>query len=191
MHTPWLLVAHHMEYFFCWHPRNIDNFLFKRKRRKRNRKRKGNHFPPRLGRIQSTSLSRPPSRARALPSLAAHLPRGALPHWHPGPTRQPALPSLATASLTDIPAPPVSPFSPSPVTRPPVRSPPATVRPISSPLTHSLARLAPCAPAHCVRAVPSPPPTRAVSSPFCANTTVMASSSVLTAPPPIPLPGHL
>jgi hypothetical protein len=37
MHTPWLLVAHHIEYFFCWHPRNIDNFLFKRKRRKREK----------------------------------------------------------------------------------------------------------------------------------------------------------
>jgi hypothetical protein len=77
------------------------------------------------------------------------------------------------------------------VTRLPARSPPATVRPISSPLTHSLARLASCAPAHYARSVPSPPPARAVPSPLCAITTVMASSPVLATSPPFPLPGHL
>jgi hypothetical protein len=40
----------------------------------------------------------------------------------------------------------------------PARSPPTTARPVSSPLTRSPAWLAPCAPAHCARAVPSPPP---------------------------------
>jgi hypothetical protein len=39
----------------------------------------------------------------------------------------------------------------------PARSPPTTICPVSSPLTCSPARLAPCAPAHCARAVPSPP----------------------------------
>jgi hypothetical protein len=66
----------------------------------------------------------------------------------------------------------------------PARSLPTTARSVSSPLTRSPARLAPCAPAHCARAVPSPPPTRAVSSPVCAITTVMASSSALAAPSP-------
>jgi hypothetical protein len=55
MHTPWLLVAHHIEYFDT--QENIDKFLFKRKRklkgqkernrnRFRNRKRRKKSLPP-------------------------------------------------------------------------------------------------------------------------------------------------
>jgi hypothetical protein len=59
MHTPWLLVAHHIEYFDT--QENIDKFLFKRKmklkgqkernrNRFRNRKRKKEIPPlPRVG----------------------------------------------------------------------------------------------------------------------------------------------
>jgi hypothetical protein len=86
MHTPWLLVAHHIEYFDT--QEIIDKFLFKRKRRLkrkkerirnriRNRKKeKGNLFPPpRLGRFRpNPPLS--PARSSPCPKPStAQLPR--------------------------------------------------------------------------------------------------------------------
>jgi hypothetical protein len=63
--------------------------------------------------------------------------------------------SLSRRSSAGSLGPPVRPLVP-PMTSP-ARSPPTTARPVSSPLTRSPTRLAPCAPAHCARAVPSPP----------------------------------
>jgi hypothetical protein len=114
--------------FFCWHPRNIDKFLFKRKRIKREKeieieKQKEIPPPPSAG-PDPAHLSFPPPRARALPlprgprsppparsppsltsrphpSAHAPLPRDRLPHRHPDPACQPLLP-LACDQATGV-----------------------------------------------------------------------------------------
>jgi hypothetical protein len=147
MHTPWLLVAHHIEYFDT--QENIDKFLFKRKRRlkkkrKRNRNRKKKkENPPSAGldSAQPPPLSPTRSSPRPKPSTP-HLPRPRSRHAavRPAPPASHTYPSPLAFALSRKRAPPVSPFCPSPVTRLSTRSPPAIVCPIASPLTRSPAR---------------------------------------------------
>jgi hypothetical protein len=98
MHTPWLLVAHHIEYFDT--QENIDKFLFKRKRRlkkkrKRNRNRKKKKENPPSAGLDSAqppplsyALISPPEAQHAPPPAPALAPR----RCQTGPTRQPHLP---------------------------------------------------------------------------------------------------
>jgi hypothetical protein len=102
-----------------------------------------------LGRIRPNPLSPAPHSSPPLGPSPLTLPRPSLRRCQPGPTRQPRPPSLPRdRPLPDKQASPVSPFSPSPVTRLSAHSPSATVRPVASPLTRSPARfgiMRPCA----------------------------------------------
>jgi neural Wiskott-Aldrich syndrome protein len=147
------------------------------------------HPPPPLSlpRPKQPSIARPRPRLTPRPHPSAALPSRAPLKLtgRPHPSAAPPL-SLSRRSSAGSLGPPVRPLVP-PMTSP-ASSPPTTVRLVSSPLTRSPSRLAPCAPAHRARTVPSPPPARAVPSPVCAITTIMASSSALAPPPPVPPP---
>jgi hypothetical protein len=97
MPTPWLLVAHHIEYFDT--QENIAKYLFKRKRRLKEieiEKEKGNQLRPRGGARSGPTPSL--SRTCVVPPLLGPC----------GPSPASLLARRAPPFLADRPAPPVS-----------------------------------------------------------------------------------
>jgi hypothetical protein len=133
--------------------------------------------PARSSPPPEAQLGPPPAHARAMPTVS------------PAPPVSRARPRSLTTALSLAGGPCLSAPSPSPVISLSARLPPATACPVASPLTRSPARFGALRPAHCARAILSPPPARAVPSPLCAI--IAAEASVagarhLSFPPPRP-----